>query len=91
MGYSSRRVIMQRLFRYLRLFAVALAFPAILLYLAWAMVRDLLNTSRSRSHTPLRLWMSVLDWANGIPVGYSYWEQFEAPAMVDEIAVHHDD
>jgi hypothetical protein len=24
-------------------------------------------------------------------VGYSYWEQYEAPIMLDEIAVHHDE
>jgi len=35
--------------------------------------------------------MSVLDWIKGIPVGYSYWEQYEAPTMLDEIAVHHDE
>jgi hypothetical protein len=29
------------------------------------------------------------DWANGIPVGYSYWERYLAPAMLDQIVVHH--
>ena len=27
----------------------------------------------------------------GIPVGYSYWEQYQAPSMLDEIEVHHDE
>ena len=35
--------------------------------------------------------MNVADWVKGIPVGYSYWEQYEAPAMLDEIVVHHED
>ncbi len=39
----------------------------------------------------LRLWMSVLDWMKGIPIGYTYWVQYQAPAMLDEIAVHHDE
>ena len=46
---------------------------------------------RSGLRTPLRVWMGVLDWARGIPVGYSYWEQYEAPIMLDEIVVHHDE
>jgi len=24
-------------------------------------------------------------------VGYSYWEHYEAPVMLDEIVVHHDE
>jgi hypothetical protein len=32
-----------------------------------------------------------MDWSRGIPVGYSYWEQYEAPLMLDEIEVHHDE
>ena len=82
---------MQRLSLCLRLLSVVLAFPVILLYIALLTVVGLLNSSRARSRTPLRPWMSVTDWVKGIPVGYSYWEQFEAPSMVDEIAVHHDD
>ncbi len=37
------------------------------------------------------LWMNVCDWVKGIPVGYSYWEQYEAPVMLDQIVVHHDE
>jgi hypothetical protein len=82
---------MQRLQFCLRLFAVAVAFPAILLYIALAALIDMASSLRARSGRPLRLWMAVADWTRGIPVGYSYWVQFEAPAMLDEIAVHHDD
>jgi hypothetical protein len=75
---------------FLRLFAVAVAFPAIVLYIVMAtLVRMIVNDRRAR--TPLRIWMGVLDWAKGIPVGYSYWEQYEAPSMLDEIVVHHDE
>ena len=82
---------MSRLYFCLRLVAVAVAFPAILLYiLAVTLVRSI-RAFRSGLRTPLRVWMGVLDWAKGIPVGYSYWEQYEAPIMLDEIVVHHDE
>ncbi|HUI83892.1 MAG TPA: hypothetical protein VL240_06700 [Candidatus Binatia bacterium] len=89
---------MPRLYFCLRLIAVAVAVPAILVYIAMATVAHAIirtstpvRASRSSRRVPLRIWMSVLDWAKGIPVGYSYWEQYEAPIMLDEIAVHHDD
>ena len=82
---------MQRLYYYVRLVAVVLVFPAILVYLALLTARGWLRSSPAGSRTPLRSWMSVVDWTKGVPLGYSYWEQFEAPSMVDEIAVHHDD
>jgi len=89
---------MPRLYLYLRALAVAIAFPAIALYILAATLLHVLqgllgasHTSRPTSRVTLRLWMSVLDWVKGLPVGYSYWEQFEAPVMLDEIAVHHDD
>lgn len=82
---------MPHFFFLLRLFAVAVAFPAIVLYMVMAtLVRCVLQT-RSGLRTPLRVWMGVLDWAKGVPVGYSYWEQYEAPIMLDEIVVHHDE
>ena len=82
---------MPHFFFLLRLFAVAVAFPAIVLYMVMAtLVRCVLQT-RNGLRTPLRVWMGVLDWAKGIPVGYSYWEQYEAPIMLDEIVVHHDE
>jgi hypothetical protein len=90
---------MPRLYFCLRLIAIAIAFPAIVLYIAGAtLVQAAVSfarrpqTARSSSlRMPLRIWLSVMDWTRGIPVGYSYWEQYEAPVMLDEIAVHHDE
>ncbi|HKD84149.1 MAG TPA: hypothetical protein VKB58_05330 [Terriglobales bacterium] len=82
---------MSRLYFCLRLLAIAVAFPVILLYIVVATVGRSLTGLRHGLRTPLRVWMGVLDWGKGIPVGYSYWEQYEAPIMLDEIAVHHDE
>jgi hypothetical protein len=35
--------------------------------------------------------MSVMDWVRGIPIGYSYWVRYDAPSMLDEIVVHHEE
>ena len=80
---------MRRVYFCLRLLAVALAFPVIALYLAAAVLVHPIASIRNR--TALRIWMNVLDWIKGIPVGYSYWEHYQAPIMLDEIAVHHDE
>jgi len=90
-SFPSVQVIMRRLTLYLRLLAVALAFPAVVVYIAAATLAHPIAAFRNRFRTALRLWMSVLDWIKGIPVGYSYWEQYQAPIMLDEIAVHHDE
>jgi hypothetical protein len=82
---------MSRLHFCLRLLAIAVAFPAILLYIMAATLVRSITDIRSGLRTPLRVWMGVLDWARGIPVGYSYWEHYEAPVMLDEIVVHHDE
>jgi len=82
---------MSRLHFCLRLLAVAVVFPAILLYIMAATLVRSIRDFRSGLRTPLRVWMGVLDWARGIPVGYSYWEHYEAPVMLDEIVVHHDE
>jgi hypothetical protein len=82
---------MPRLLFCLRLLAVAVAFPAILLYILAATLKHSITGFRNGLRTPLRIWMGVLDWAKGIPVGYSYWEHYEAPVMLDEIVVHHDE
>ncbi|MGO9515558.1 MAG: hypothetical protein ACLPND_00785 [Candidatus Korobacteraceae bacterium] len=82
---------MQRLRLYLRILVVALAFPAIFVFICVATLVHPIAAFRNHLRTALRLWMSVLDWIKGIPVGYSYWEQYEAPTMLDEIAVHHDE
>ena len=90
-GSASCRVIMQSLYSCLRLLAVAVAFPVILIYIVVMVAIHPIATVRNGVHTFLRVWMGVLDWAKGIPVGYSYWEQYQAPSMLDEIAVHHDE
>ena len=80
-----------RLYLYLRMLAVALASPVIVVYVAAAILMHPIAAFRNRFRSALRIWMNVLDWIKGIPVGYSYWEQYEAPIMLDEIAVHHDE
>ena len=85
---------MPRLYFCLRLVAVAVASPFIGMYiLACAVAAPAwFHAPGSRpARVALRLWMSVCDWVKGIPVGYSYWEQYEAPVMLDQIVVHHDD
>ena len=82
---------MDRLFLYLRVLAVALASPAIVAYIVVATLLHPVAAFRNHFRTALRLRMSVVDWIKGIPVGYSYWVQYEAPIMLDEIAVHHDE
>jgi hypothetical protein len=83
--------MMQSLYFCLRLLAVAVAFPVILMYIAVMIAIHPIASFRNGLQQPLRVWMGVLDWAKGIPVGYSYWEQYQAPSMLDEIAVHHDE
>jgi hypothetical protein len=82
---------MSRLSFCLRLLAIAVAFPAIVVYMLAATARYCVAGGRAGLRTPLRIWLNLLDWARGIPVGYSYWEQYEAPIMLDEIVVHHDE
>jgi hypothetical protein len=85
---------MPHLYSYLRLVAVAVASPIIAVYIVVvAALRYIGAVQRGsrRTREVLRLWMSVGDWVKGIPVGYSYWEQYEAPVMLDEIVVHHDE
>jgi hypothetical protein len=82
---------MHRLRLALRLLAVAVCFPVIVLVIACTTLLHPIASLKSRFHTSLRLWMSVMDWVKGVPIGYSYWVQYEAPSMLDEIVVHHDD
>jgi hypothetical protein len=88
------RVIMPRLHFYLRLVAVAIASPFIAIYIVVVASAHFVSAAQRgsrRNREVLRLWMSVSDWVKGIPVGYSYWEQYQAPVMLDEIVVHHDE
>jgi len=82
---------MRRFYLYLRLLAVAVAFPVIVVCITVATLVHPIAAIRSRFRQTLRQWMGVVDWIKGIPVGYSYWEQYQAPTMLDEIAVHHDE
>ncbi len=82
---------MQSLYFCLRLLAVAVAFPVILMYIVILLAVHPIASVRGGFRPALRVWMGALDWAKGIPVGYSYWEQYQAPSMLDEIAVHHDE
>ena len=90
---------MSRLYLCLRVFAVAVALPVMALYIfgaalwcaLYTLARDPGRAKTRSMRLALRLWMSVMDWTKGLPVGYSYWEQYLAPHMLDEIEVHHDD
>jgi hypothetical protein len=90
-GIVRSKVSMHRLSISLRILAVAVALPAILLVIACRSLLHPITSLKTRFHTSLRLWMSVTDWVKDIPIGYSYWEQYQAPTMLDEIAVHHDE
>jgi hypothetical protein len=75
----------------LRLLAVLVVSPVILVCIVVASLLHPLDTFQHPLQRPLRLIMSVGDWVKGLPVGYSYWERYQAPAMLDEIVVHHED
>ena len=91
MGNARSRVNMHRLTYTLRLLAVVVSFPVIVLVIAVATLLHPIASVKTRFHTSLRIWMSVVDWVKGIPIGYTYWVQYHAPSMLDEIVVHHDD
>jgi hypothetical protein len=90
-GNARSKVSMLRLTYSLRFFAVVVSLPVIALVIAVATLLHPIASLKSRFHTSLRLWMSVTDWIKGIPIGYTYWVQYHAPSMLDEIAVHHDE
>jgi hypothetical protein len=73
----------------LRITAVAIASPILLLGLIVTCLQHPVATFRHPLQRPLRMWMSITDWVKNIPVGYSYWVRYEARAMLDEIVVHH--
>jgi len=75
----------------LRFLAVLLVSPVILISIAIACLLHPVDTARRPLQRPRRLAMSVADWVQGVPVGYSYWVRYEAAAMLDEIEVHHED
>lgn len=81
---------MVRLVYTLRLLAVIVVSPFLLLGLVIASLLHPVETFRRPLQRPLRLLMNTSDWVKGLPVGYSYWERYQAPAMLDEIEVHHE-
>ena len=91
MGIARSKVSMHRLTFFLRVLAVTVSFPVIVLVIAGATLLHPITSMKTKFHTTLRLWMSVMDWIKGIPIGYTYWVQYQAPSMLDEIAVHHDE
>ena len=82
---------MVRLVYTLRLLAVIVVSPLLLLGMVIACVLHPVDSFRRPLQRPLRLLMNTSDWTKGLPVGYSYWERYQAPAMLDEIVVHHED
>jgi hypothetical protein len=81
---------MVRLVYTLRLLAVIVISPFLLLGMIIACMLHPVETFSRPAQRPLRLLMNTSDWLKGLPVGYSYWERYQAPAMLDEIAVHHE-
>ncbi len=81
---------MVRLVYTLRLLAVIVVSPFLLVGLVIASLLHPVDSFRRPVQRPLRLVMNTSDWVKGLPVGYSYWERYQAPAMLDEIAVHHE-
>lgn len=90
-GTARSKVNMHRLTLTFRLIAVVVCSPVIALVIAFATLLHPIASLKTKFHTSLRIWMSVMDWIKGIPIGYTYWVQYHAPSMLDEIAVHHDD
>ncbi len=82
---------MVRLVCTLRLLAAIVVSPILLLGVIIASLLHPVDTVRRPLQRPLRLLMNASDWVKGMPVGYSYWERYQAPAMLDEIVVHHED
>jgi hypothetical protein len=90
-GNARSEVSMHRLTSSLRIAAVVVCFPVIALVIAGATLLHPIASLKTKFHTSLRIWMSVMDWMRDIPIGYTYWVQYHAPSMLDEIVVHHDD
>ena len=82
---------MHRLRYTLRWIAVVGFFPVVALALVCVTLLHPITSLRSKFHPSLHLWMSVMDWVKGIPIGYTYWERYHAPRMLDAIEVHHDE
>ena len=90
-GTAQSNVDMNRPTYSLRLIPVGVSMLEIVMVIACATLLHPITSLRTKFHTSLRLWMSVMDWIKGIPIGYTYWVQYHAPAMLDEIVVHHEE
>ena len=75
----------------LRLLAVVVVSPIVLVCILVLALLHPVESFRHPLQRPIRIVMSVGDWVQGLPIGYSYWERYQAPAMLDEIEVHHED
>ena len=53
-----------------------MSLPVIVLVIAVATLLHPITSVKTRFHTSLRIWMSVMDWIKGIPIGYTYWVQY---------------
>ena len=82
---------MVRLMYTLRLLAVIVFSPILLVGVILACLVHPGETCRRPLQRPRRVLMNISDWVRALPIGYSYWERYQAPAMLDEIAVHHED
>jgi len=85
------RMSMVRVVCILRFVAVLVASPVILVCIVIASLLHPVDTFRRPLRRPLRLALNTADWVKGLPIGYGYWERYQAPAMLDEIVVHHED
>jgi hypothetical protein len=74
-----------------RVVLIAIISPILLLGMVVDCLLHPVQSFRRPLQQPLRMWLSVSDWVRGVPVGYTYWERYEARAMLDEIEVHHED
>ena len=75
-GNAQSKVNMLRLTYTLRLCAVVVSFPVIVLVIACATLLHPITSFKTKFHTSLRLWMSVMDWIEGIPIGYTDWVEY---------------
>jgi hypothetical protein len=90
-GMAHSRFNVHRLRITVHWIAVVVCFPVIVLALVCVTLLHPIASLRSRFRPSLHLWMSVMDWVRGIPIGYSYWVRYDAPSMLDEIVVHHEE
>lgn len=82
---------MRALYVSLRLLAIAVFSPILLLCVVAVTLIHPVAAVRYRFRAAVRMWMGLVDWVKDKPVGYTYWERYEAPVMLAEIEVHHEE